>query len=92
MTLLDFIHRFADNQSCLAFLAEQKWKDGFQCRRCNCVGHMNGYTPYAGRCKQCKYDESATAHTLFHHIKFPLVRLFLFAIVCPLKKGCRVMR
>jgi len=40
------------------------------------------------KCQKCKYDESATAHTLFHEIKFPLHKAFLMLHqITTLKKG-----
>ena len=38
-----------------------------------------GKTPYSRRCTKCKKDESATAHTIFHNVKFPISKAFYIA-------------
>jgi transposase-like protein len=49
---------------------------------------MCGKSPFSRRCKACKYDESVTAHTLFHKLKFPLEKAFeLLFLVWASKKG-----
>ncbi|NOY49360.1 MAG: transposase, partial [Chlorobi bacterium] len=32
--ILEFTDRFPDDHSCLAYLSEQKWADGFKCKKC----------------------------------------------------------
>jgi hypothetical protein len=72
----DFIKRFPDDRSCFAFLVQKKWNDGFTCRKCNHALFSIGRKWHHRRCKKCRYEESATAHTLFHKIKFPLLKAF----------------
>jgi len=72
----DFYDRFTDRHSCLEYLSEIKWSEGYSCRRCGHDQYMSGKQPYSRRCKACKYDESATAHTLFHKLKFCLLKAF----------------
>ena len=77
LSTFEFQHHFKDGSDCLAYLANLKWKDGYQCRRCHCKDYTKGYLPFARRCKHCRYDESATAHTIFHNLKFNLLKAFL---------------
>jgi len=56
----------------LKLLAEDKWKEGFVCRKCGHTNYCKGKKPYSRRCTRCKTEESATAHTIFHHCKMPL--------------------
>ena len=72
----DFYTRFTTEGDCLEYLAVIKWANGYQCRKCNHGEYMTGKRSFSRRCKSCKYDESATAHTLFHKIKFPLLLAF----------------
>jgi two-component system, sensor histidine kinase LadS len=61
---------------CLEYLAAIKWKNGFVCRKC---GHTNtslGKVPHSRRCTRCKNEESATAGTILHNIKFPINKAF----------------
>ncbi len=74
---------FNDEEKCLAFLAEEKWQDGYVCKHCGHTRYCSGKTPYARRCTKCKHEESATAHTMFHRCKIHLPDAFRLAhIVC----------
>ncbi|HLP05596.1 MAG TPA: transposase [Paludibacter sp.] len=78
---------FSDSEKALQFIADIKWKDGFACRKCGHTNYCEGKTPSSRRCTRCKSEESATAHTLFHNIKFPVNKAFYIAYhVCVLGK------
>ncbi len=78
-----FENCFPDEESCLSFLAEQKWKDGFVCRKCGHTNYCSGKSPYSRRCTKCKHEESAPAHTIFHNCRIPLNKAFKIAfLVC----------
>ena len=70
---------FNDNEKALKFIADAKWEDGFVCRKCGHTNYCEGKSPSARRCTRCKTEESATAHTLFHNIKFPINKAFYIA-------------
>lgn len=72
----DFSHSFATVEQCLEFLAAEKWKDGFVCRKCGHTHYCKGKTPFSRRCTRCKSEESATAHTIFHRCKIHLPEAF----------------
>ena len=76
---LEFETAFASNEQCLEFLAAEKWKDGFVCRKCGNTNYCKGKTPFSCRCTRCKHDESATAHTIFHRCKIELTEAFAIA-------------
>ncbi|UZD21594.1 IS1595 family transposase [Algoriphagus halophytocola] len=73
--LIEFSKRFQSELDCKKYLAELKWKDGFTCRKC---GHLGSQTrkDYARTCNKCSDTESAGAGTLFHKVKFGLVKAF----------------
>ncbi len=71
-----FSDLFSEEEKCLEFLAEQKWKEGFVCRKCGHTNYCKGKTPYSRRCTRCKHEESATAHTIFHRCHIPLAEAF----------------
>ncbi|NCC72101.1 MAG: IS1595 family transposase [Sphingobacteriia bacterium] len=74
---------FSTDEQCLKYLADEKWKDGFVCRKCGHTNYCQGKTMYSRRCTRCKTDESATAHTIFHRCKIPLHEAFKIAyLVC----------
>ncbi len=76
---------FQNADKVLAFVAQVKWKDGYVCKSCGHNNYCEGKTLYARRCTRCKKEESATAHTLFHNIKFPINKAFYIAYhVCVL--------
>ncbi|MGB4577126.1 MAG: transposase [Paludibacter sp.] len=76
---------FNDSEKVLKFVAEVKWRDGFTCRNCGHTNYCEGKTPWSRRCTRCKKEESATANTIFHNIKFPVNKAFFIAYnVCVL--------
>jgi hypothetical protein len=83
LSIKQFNLKFSDENKCLQYLADLKWKDGFVCRKCGHVNYCKGKTPFSRRCTKCKHDESATSHTVFHKCKIPLTEAFQIAFyVC----------
>ncbi len=88
----EFKEKYPDNSSCLQYLAELKWADGYECKGCKSTTYSRGKQPYSRRCTKCQYDESATSGTLFHKIKFSISLAFemLYEIVtCKIVFGWR---
>lgn len=78
-----FENCFPDEESCLSFLAEKKWKKGFVCRKCGHGNFCKGKSAFSRRCTKCKHEESATSHTIFHNCRIPLNKAFRVAfLVC----------
>ena len=74
---------FPDDEACLNLLVEHKWRKGFSCLKCGGTNYCKGKSPLSRRCTKCKAEESATAHTVFHGCKIPLVKAFEIAfMVC----------
>ena len=73
---IEFNKQFGDNESCYRYLIACKWGKGFSCSRCGCDQSNKGRTYYHRRCKQCNYDESVLANTVFHGMKMPLLKAF----------------
>ena len=73
--LLEFSDRFKTDQECKKYLAEIKWKGGFGCLRC---GHNKCQIrkDFSRTCNICSHQESATANTLFHKVKFGVRKAF----------------
>jgi len=67
---------FPDENTCYNYLAELKWGNGYTCIRCNNNIFSAGKTQYSRRCSKCGYDESVSAYTLFHALKFPITKAF----------------
>jgi len=76
---VEFQTTFSSEEKCLEFLANEKWKNGFICKKCGHTNFCKGKTPFSRRCTKCKHDESATAHTIFHRCKISLTNAFEIA-------------
>lgn len=76
ITIKRFQQFFANEDDCKQYLFDIKWKNGYHCRRCKATKSVKGRTAFHLRCGKCGYDESVTAHTLFHKIKVPLLKAF----------------
>lgn len=74
---------FPDDDACLQLLADLKWEKGFVCKHCGHVNWCHGKTSTSRRCTKCKREESATAHTIFHHCRFSVkTALELSLLIC----------
>lgn len=88
VTISEFHERFKTDSDCMDYLYELKWKDGYACRKCNHTESRTGNTSRDRRCLKCGYEESVTAQTLFHKVKFSLHSAFYICYrVCIAKKG-----
>jgi transposase-like protein len=87
LNAFEFQKQFHDTNSCLEYLAEMKWKDGYTCRKCGWKKFTKGYRPFSKRCQSCHYDETPTAHTMFHKLKFSLTKAFYGVFRYCRKKG-----
>ncbi len=84
----EFYQHFQTDSDCIEYLASLKWADGYTCKKCGHTHFMKGKQPFSRRCKSCKYDESATSHTLFHKLKFSIQSAFDMAFqICTQKKS-----
>ena len=73
--LLSFTKEFTSDGTCKAYLSKIKEKKGFICRKC---GHEKCYNgkDYTRVCQQCYQKESSTSGTIFHHLRFGLLKGF----------------
>lgn len=76
LSLIEFQKAFPDNEACAKHLAEQRWSNGFNCPQC---GHAEAW--YLSKrnlldCKNCRFQTSVTAGTIFHGTKTPLVKWY----------------
>ena len=83
-----FEKRFGTKSDCYAYLAELKWSKGYECRRCKATKYIKGKQPLSRRCSKCGFDESTTAFTLFHKLKFDIDKAFgMLYEIATSKKG-----
>jgi predicted RNA-binding Zn-ribbon protein involved in translation (DUF1610 family) len=76
LTIFEFQNKFPDEQSCMNYLAELKWSSGFICPQCGNTKYCNGNKPHIRQCTKCNHLVSPTSGTLFHKVKFPLLKAF----------------
>lgn len=76
MSLFDFQSRFNSEEACQEHLFSIRWPNGFRCPHC-------GYTKYyliserhLYQCRNCGYQASLTAGTVFHKTRTPLQKWF----------------
>lgn len=67
----EFLTWFSDEASCIAFLEQLRWPDGFVCPKC---GGRKAWRIADGRwsCKACVRKVSVTANTIFDRTRTPL--------------------
>jgi hypothetical protein len=70
---------YPDMLACHRFLETLKWEKGYHCRKCANEKYFDGAQKFSRRCTRCGYNESITAFTIFHSIKFPIERAFYLA-------------
>jgi hypothetical protein len=88
LSLFEFQQQFATENQCLAYLAAEKWKNGYVCPKCGHTHYCKGESQYSRQCTRCKHTDSPTAGTLFHKVKFPLLKAFYIVyFVATSKKG-----
>ena len=84
----DFKEKFGTKEQCLIYLSNEKWGDFYTCIKCEKTKYCEGRKPFNRRCRKCGYDESATANTLFHKVKFGIDKAFEMAYdISTSKKG-----
>lgn len=88
LTIFEFQERFPDENACLEYLAQKKWANGYVCPKCGNSKYCKGDKEYNRQCTKCHYISSPTSGTLFHKVKFPLLKAFyIIYYVSTNKKG-----
>jgi transposase-like protein len=76
MNLTEFQKKFSTEEACQKHLFHIRWPNGYQCPRC---AHNQAYfhlNRHLYQCKECGYQASLTAGTIFHKTRIPLVKWF----------------
>lgn len=71
-----FKKAYPDDLACMRYLHELKEKSGFCCKKCGQNKAIKGKATFDIRCAKCNYNESLTAHTIFHKTKFALQKAY----------------
>jgi transposase-like protein len=73
---IEFLERFSNEKECYAYLAHHKWANGFVCPHCKSTEEDHCKIEFHKRCKRCLHLISPTSYTLFHKVKFGIVKAF----------------
>jgi len=81
----EFSKIFPSEFSCLKYLEEIKWGEGYKCKKCGNGKFAVKPKLLSRKCSKCNYIESVTSSTIFHGIKFPLNKAFYIAYITSAK-------
>ena len=76
LSIFEFQTRFSEEENCYAYLAELKWSNGYSCKKCGHTRYCNGVKTHDRQCTRCNYLESPTSGTIFHKVKFSILKAF----------------
>lgn len=76
ISIFEFQQLFPTNEECLIYLDKMRWENGFVCPSCSHKHFCRGKNPYDKQCTRCRRNTSPTSGTVFHNIKFPILKAF----------------
>ena len=77
--LPEFMAWFPDEDACFRCVVDSRWPDGFRCPRCDGAKAWRRTDRRLIECSGCCYQASATAGTVMHRSKMPLLKWLLAA-------------
>jgi len=88
MTLVDVINLFDTDEKCREILVRLRWPNGPECVRCKGPVVELATEKQLFYCKDCDYQFTVTAGTIFNDSHLPLQKWFLATLLlCEAKKG-----
>ena len=88
MTLVDVINLFDTDERCRELLVRLRWPNGPECLRCKSPVVELATTKQLFYCKECDYQFTVTASTIFNDSHLPLTKWFLATLLlCESRKG-----
>ncbi|MFY9561692.1 MAG: IS1595 family transposase [Terriglobales bacterium] len=88
MTLVDVINLFDTDDRCRELLVRLRWPNGPECLRCKGPAIELATAKQLFYCKDCDYQFSVTAATIFNDSHLPLQKWFLATLLlCEARKG-----
>lgn len=88
LSIFEFQQMFPDDRACYEYLEKLKWKDGYECVKCKNRKYHAGQGKLTRKCSRCNHQESVTCNTLFHKVKFPILKAFYIVYyISTCKKG-----
>jgi transposase-like protein len=88
MTLVDVINLFDTDDKCRELLVRLRWPNGVECLRCHGPVAELATAKQLFYCKECDYQFTVTASTIFNDSHLPLQKWFLATLLlCEARKG-----
>ncbi|MFC5861789.1 IS1595 family transposase [Acidicapsa dinghuensis] len=88
MTIIDLCTTFSSDDRCREMLERLKWPNGPECPRCKGSAIRLITNAKILYCKDCDYQFTVTANTIFHDSHLPLIKwLTAVYLLCESKKG-----
>lgn len=88
MDLLKLYEKFPDQESCISYLEDVKWKEGVKCSFCNSEKVIRVKSEHRYKCYSCKRSFSVLKDTIFEKTKLPLQKWFMaIHLIVGAKKG-----
>jgi transposase-like protein len=88
MTLVDVINLFDTDEKCREILVRLRWPNGVECLRCKMPVVELATAKQLFYCKDCDYQFTVTANTIFNDSHLALQKWFLATLLlCEAKKG-----
>jgi transposase-like protein len=88
MTLVDVINLFDTDEKCRELLVRLRWPNGVECLRCKGPVAELATAKQLFYCKECDYQFTVTASTIFNDSHLPLQKWFLATLLlCEARKG-----
>lgn len=87
MTIIDVQNLFSTDEKARELLERLRWPNGPECPRCKTqeLARLSEKLLY---CKECDYQFSVTAGTIFHDSHLPLIKWFTVTyLICESRKG-----
>jgi transposase-like protein len=93
VTLVDLINLFDTDEKCRELLVRLRWPGGVECPRCKMPVVELETAKQLFYCKDCDYQFTVTAGTIFNDSHLPLQKWFLATLLlCEAKKGMSAMQ
>jgi len=83
----EFSKIYPDKESCFEFLANLKWGEGYQCKKCGTSNYIPGHTSHSRRCKKCGYEESVLIDTIFQNSRISITKSFYMVFLVYSSQG-----
>ncbi len=92
LSLREYMSKFSDEETCIDYLKEKKWPNGYVCPKCGATEAYYLKTRRRYQCKCSKHQTSVTANTIMHRSHLPLTVWFMaFYFVACDKRGISVV-